>query len=290
MLSLTEGTRNAGSGDSSSVEPRPPNSRPEADRTTKHASVSVTPPVTSAAQQAVAAAGRASLLLEGSVLSPVVKYHGLARRYLMPSGFLMRPLLNGGTLGGRTHDVQGRPPRISTELSMTLQDLLLLVVVSATVGGLWGRIALRQSPFFESGWADVMFFLVMAGVTTAIYALLAARQVREDVDFATLIGIIVGGVAFFGAPVFASFRATRSTRRSELRGYAFALLAILGVGLFAMIIDLVHRLDDASSHGPGLTTLAVHGVLGTPALAALILVVTRLRRLPSRPARRNLSA
>jgi hypothetical protein len=35
----------------------------------------------------------------------VVKYHGLARRYLMPSGFLMRPLLNGGTLGGRSTDM-----------------------------------------------------------------------------------------------------------------------------------------------------------------------------------------
>ena len=33
-------------------------------------------------------------------LSPVVKYHGLARRHLQPLGFLMRPLLNGGTLGG----------------------------------------------------------------------------------------------------------------------------------------------------------------------------------------------
>ena len=31
----------------------------------------------------------------------MVKYHELARRYLMPSGFPMRPLLNGGTLGGR---------------------------------------------------------------------------------------------------------------------------------------------------------------------------------------------
>jgi len=33
--------------------------------------------------------------------SPVVMYHGLARRHLMHLGFLMRPLLNGGTLGGR---------------------------------------------------------------------------------------------------------------------------------------------------------------------------------------------
>jgi hypothetical protein len=36
-----------------------------------------------------------------AALSPVVKYHGLARRYLTPPHFLMRPLLNGGTLGGR---------------------------------------------------------------------------------------------------------------------------------------------------------------------------------------------
>ena len=32
----------------------------------------------------------------------MVKYHGLARRYLTVRGFLMRPLLNGGTLGGPT--------------------------------------------------------------------------------------------------------------------------------------------------------------------------------------------
>jgi hypothetical protein len=30
----------------------------------------------------------------------VVKYHGLGHRYLWSLGFLMRPLLNGGTLGG----------------------------------------------------------------------------------------------------------------------------------------------------------------------------------------------
>src|SRR5687768_6819027 len=31
-------------------------------------------------------------------LSPVVIYHGLARRYLLPPGFVMRPQLKGGTL------------------------------------------------------------------------------------------------------------------------------------------------------------------------------------------------
>jgi hypothetical protein len=34
-------------------------------------------------------------------LSPVVRYQGLARRIVLPLGFLMRPLLNGGTSGGR---------------------------------------------------------------------------------------------------------------------------------------------------------------------------------------------
>jgi len=34
-------------------------------------------------------------------LAPVVDYHGLARLYLMPTGFLMLPQLNGGTLGRR---------------------------------------------------------------------------------------------------------------------------------------------------------------------------------------------
>jgi hypothetical protein len=48
-------------------------------------------------------------------LSPVVKYHGLARRYLHCSGFLMRPLLNGGTLGGR-ETLRPRKPMPSIEI------------------------------------------------------------------------------------------------------------------------------------------------------------------------------
>ena len=35
----------------------------------------------------------------------MVKYHGLARRHRLPSGFLMRPLLNGGTLAGPQPDL-----------------------------------------------------------------------------------------------------------------------------------------------------------------------------------------
>jgi hypothetical protein len=53
---------------------------------------------TDAAQQAVAAVGRTSSRPAASLLSPVVKYHGLARCYLLPLGLLLRPQLNGGTL------------------------------------------------------------------------------------------------------------------------------------------------------------------------------------------------
>jgi len=34
-----------------------------------------------------------------SFFSPVVDYHGLGRRQLLASGFLLLPLLNSGTLG-----------------------------------------------------------------------------------------------------------------------------------------------------------------------------------------------
>jgi hypothetical protein len=53
---------------------------------------------TSAAQQAVEGRRPHLVVTVTTSLSPVVKYHGLARRHLMPSRFLMRPLLNGGTL------------------------------------------------------------------------------------------------------------------------------------------------------------------------------------------------
>jgi hypothetical protein len=45
-------------------------------------------------------------------LSPVVKYHGLARRYCWPPAFLMRPLLNGGTLGGRANNSRRPKPNV----------------------------------------------------------------------------------------------------------------------------------------------------------------------------------
>ena len=60
----------------------------------------------------------------------MVKYHGLARRFLMPSGFLVRPLLNGGTLGrlqrlGISFSVRDRDRRfIGDRLSSTRSGLL----------------------------------------------------------------------------------------------------------------------------------------------------------------------
>jgi hypothetical protein len=57
--------------------------------------------VEDAAQQAVEDRRPHLVVTVTAYLSPVVKYHGLARRHLLPPRFLMRPLLNGGTLGGR---------------------------------------------------------------------------------------------------------------------------------------------------------------------------------------------
>lgn len=170
---------------------------------------------------------------------------------------------------------------------MTSLDLLLLVAVSVTLGALWGRLSLRPAPFFGSRWAEVTFFLVMAVATTAIYALLTAREAREAVAavvpaggsaIGAVIASLVGVFAFLVAPAFASFRATRSKRRSELRGYAFALFAIVGVGLSPLIVELIHRIDETPSES-SLSALVVPGVLTTPALLALIFVVTRWRRL-----------
>lgn len=51
-------------------------------------------------QAASAGLSEASAAVNNAALSPRVRYHGLAPRYLTPPRFLMRPLVNGGTLGG----------------------------------------------------------------------------------------------------------------------------------------------------------------------------------------------
>jgi hypothetical protein len=63
-------------------------------------------------------------------LSPVVKYHGLARRYLLPLGFLMRPQLNGGTLG--------RPQRVSEFLLFEIVlEAFATIGLARPVPGYW---------------------------------------------------------------------------------------------------------------------------------------------------------
>jgi hypothetical protein len=54
-----------------------------------------------AQQQAVEADGRNASRPATSLLSPVVKYHGLGPCHPHRRGFWVRPLLNGGTLAGR---------------------------------------------------------------------------------------------------------------------------------------------------------------------------------------------
>ena len=55
-------------------------------------------------------------------LSPVVMYHGLARRYPQRLGFLMRPLLNGGTLG--------RLYRLGEFLLFEIEIVIVIVIVA----------------------------------------------------------------------------------------------------------------------------------------------------------------
>jgi hypothetical protein len=77
-------------------------------------------------------------------------YHGLARRYRSARGFLMRPLLNGGTLGrqvedkvlrrgpiywGRVEQVTGRAESSADDVGVSGREMraaaIALAVVSA---------------------------------------------------------------------------------------------------------------------------------------------------------------
>ena len=68
-------------------------------------------------------------------LSPVVMYHGLARRYLLPSRFLLRPLLNGSTLGGPTTE---RVMRVDETDDDLIRGLLPLWYATRA----WGEVLL----------------------------------------------------------------------------------------------------------------------------------------------------
>jgi hypothetical protein len=83
-------------------------------------------------------------------LSPVVEYHGLGHRHLKRRGLLMRPQLNGGTLGsqdddkvlrrgaiywGRVEQVTGRVESSADEVGVSGREMhaaaIALAVVSA---------------------------------------------------------------------------------------------------------------------------------------------------------------
>jgi hypothetical protein len=84
-------------------------------------------------------------------LSPVVKYHGLARRYLMPPRFLMRPLLNGGTLAGQvagSSDIKSRALReLCPDLGRILEEELEAGNSVLTVKDDWGFVVVLSEPF-----------------------------------------------------------------------------------------------------------------------------------------------
>jgi hypothetical protein len=60
----------------------------------------------------------------------VVDYHGLGRRYLLPHRLLVRPQVNGGTLGGR--QLTASSPNELERLKRLARLLVESVLTSAT--------------------------------------------------------------------------------------------------------------------------------------------------------------
>jgi hypothetical protein len=73
----------------------------------------------------------------------VVKYHGLARRHLLPLGLLMRPLLNGGTLGGRMTSDQSEMHAKTVALALYQIRVLLSGYLGSDNGA--AEISVRQA-------------------------------------------------------------------------------------------------------------------------------------------------
>ena len=81
-------------------------------------------------QQAVAAVGRSSSPPASASFPPMVKYHGLARPYLIQPRLLMRPLLNGGTLAGLLFRSVRAASQPSRSASLSATDFRLAVQVT----------------------------------------------------------------------------------------------------------------------------------------------------------------
>ena len=78
----------------------------------------------------------------------MVKYHGLARRFLTARGFLMRPLLNGGTLAGPREGAEV----FNTDLSSSVAETGDLDARRSLIwGGTGGHFGGEQGLAFASG-------------------------------------------------------------------------------------------------------------------------------------------
>jgi hypothetical protein len=97
-----------------------------------------------------------------------VKYHGLARRDLLPPRFLMRPLLNGGTLGGLMEDpirfdlwgkVESTAPANAALWLRAQRPTLTEIDARKLIAG--ARLGASQSLLVEScTWSSVQALLV----------------------------------------------------------------------------------------------------------------------------------
>lgn len=85
-------------------------------------------------------------MTETILISPVVKDHGLGGRYLECRDFLMRPLLNGATLGGQAEETvpQGRSsdiPRFASSPIASRTKTVVETLVTANGRALGSRAA-----------------------------------------------------------------------------------------------------------------------------------------------------
>jgi hypothetical protein len=128
-----------------------------------------------AAQQAVEGR-RPQLIATWTVqLSPVVKYHGLARRHVVTSRFLMRPLLNGGTLGGPAVTAARRiSPRA---VAFTIAAALIIVLSVATLLAGIAATFVSCSPGTDMGDANAFIRVGPPAVFGGAFGVALGRQV-----------------------------------------------------------------------------------------------------------------
>jgi hypothetical protein len=86
-------------------------------------------------------------------------YHGLARHHLMAPGFLMRPLLNGGTLGGPlASDIHQHARLMPSPPALAFYSLYPVLVVA--LAGNWKA---RSAKAGWIAWVPVLSYLALIG-------------------------------------------------------------------------------------------------------------------------------